>query len=97
MSTSARGLAAPLVKVSVDEVANVQRAVKAAATGLGLDTVVTPHVLRHAYATHAMDRGAGIHDVQAALGHVSLDTTAGYLHAHAARVASPLATMIYAP
>lgn len=70
--------------------ANVQRSVKAAAEKLGLEGI-TPHCLRHCYATHTMDRGASIHDVQAAMGHASIETTAGYLHAHAGRVPSPLA------
>ena len=68
----------------------MQRAVKEAARKCGLDSLVTPHVLRHAYATHAMQRGAFVRDVQSALGHVSLETTMGYLHAEAGRVPSPL-------
>lgn len=71
--------------------ANVQRCVKAAATKLGLDSAVTPHCLRHAYATHVLDAGTNIRDLQSALGHASLDTTMGYVHAESARVVSPLA------
>ncbi|HEY4281465.1 MAG TPA: integron integrase [Chthoniobacterales bacterium] len=70
--------------------ANVQRAVKDAARKCGLDGLVTPHVLRHAYATHAMQRGAFVRDVQSAMGHVSLETTMGYLHTEIGRVPSPL-------
>lgn len=68
--------------------ANVQRAVKLAARGLGL--VITPHQLRHAYATHALRAGANVRDLQAAMGHASLETTAGYLHPECGRLASPL-------
>jgi integrase/recombinase XerD len=70
--------------------ANVQRAVKAAAVKCGLDGLITPHVLRHAYATHAMRQGAFVRDVQQAMGHVSLETTMGYLHSGPERVPSPL-------
>jgi len=70
--------------------ANVQRAVKAAAVRCGLDGLVTPHVLRHAYATHAMRQGAYVRDVQVIMGHASLETTMRYLHTEAGRVTSPL-------
>jgi integron integrase len=70
--------------------ANVQRCVKQAAREIGLQALVTPHCLRHAYATHAMQQGAYVRDVQEAMGHVSLETTMGYLHSEAKRVASPL-------
>jgi integron integrase len=76
--------------------ANVQRAVKDAARQCGLDSLVTPHVLRHAYATHAMQRGAFVRDVQSVMGHVSLETTMGYLHAENGRVPSPLDAAIQA-
>jgi integrase len=42
---------------------------------------LSPHWLRHAHATHALERGAPIHIVQAALGHASVATTGRYLHA----------------
>jgi site-specific recombinase XerD len=42
---------------------------------------VSPHWLRHAHATHALERGAPIHIVQATLGHASVATTGRYLHA----------------
>ena len=47
----------------------------------GLDQQVSPHWLRHAHASHALDRGAPVHLVQATLGHSSLDTTSRYAHA----------------
>ncbi len=70
--------------------ANVQRAVKVAARQLGIESLATPHVLRHSYATHVMDAGANVRDVQEALGHSSLETTMVYLHPEPGRVRSPL-------
>lgn len=68
----------------------IQRAVRAASDRIGAPGVVTPHSLRHAFATHAMQQGAFVRDVQHVLGHASLETTMGYLHAEAGRVTSPL-------
>lgn len=59
----------------------VARIVRAAATRAGLDAPVSPHWLRHAHASHALDRGAPIHLVQTTLGHASVATTGRYLHA----------------
>jgi integrase/recombinase XerD len=59
----------------------VRRIVVAAATRAGLPAAVSPHWLRHAHASHALDRGAPIHLVQATLGHASVATTGRYLHA----------------
>ena len=42
---------------------------------------VSAHWLRHAHASHSLDRGAPIHLVQATLGHASVATTGRYLHA----------------
>ena len=60
-----------------------ERVVKAAAEKAGLKNAseVSPHWLRHAHASHAMDRGAKIHLVQATLGHSDISTTGRYLHA----------------
>ena len=61
-----------------------RRIVLAAAKRAGLEAVVSPHWLRHAHASHALDRGAPIHLVQATLGHASVATTGRYLHARPA-------------
>ena len=60
-----------------------ERIVKQAARAAGLKNAssVSPHWLRHAHASHAMDRGAKIHLVQATLGHSDISTTGRYLHA----------------
>ena len=60
---------------------NAVRIVKAAAVRAGLSEKVSPHWLRHAHASHSLDRGAPLHLVQATLGHASLATTERYLHA----------------
>lgn len=68
--------------------ANVQRCVRNAARPLGLD--ITPHHLRHAYATHCLNGGQNPRAIQQAMGHSNLETTMGYLHAEAMSVRSPL-------
>lgn len=74
--------------------ANVQRCVRAAAAKAKIVGNITPHCLRHAYATHAMQSGAFVRDVQAVMGHASLETTMGYLHAESGRVVSPLDSLV---
>lgn len=68
--------------------ANVQRSVRDARRKLGL--AVTPHELRHAYATHSLNRGVNIKALSQAMGHAQIETTAGYCHAEALSVRSPL-------
>lgn len=63
------------------DASRVRRIVYAAARRAGIAVQVSPHWLRHAHATHALDRGAPIHLVQATLGHSSVATTGRYLHA----------------
>jgi integron integrase len=66
----------------------VQRAVKASCRRLGVE--ILPHELRHAYATHTLNAGQNPRAIQQAMGHKSLETTMGYLHAEALSVRSPL-------
>ena len=67
---------------------NVQRAVRQACAKIGVE--IKPHELRHAYATHSLNRGANPRAIQQTMGHHSLETTMGYLHADALSVQSPL-------
>ena len=59
----------------------VWRIVRKASKRAGIEKEVSCHWLRHAHASHALDRGAPIHLVQATLGHSSISTTGKYLHA----------------
>jgi integrase/recombinase XerD len=58
----------------------VFRIVKQCALSAGLPGEVSPHWLRHAHATHAIEQGVPLHVVQHTLGHSSLSVTGLYLH-----------------
>jgi integrase/recombinase XerC len=70
--TNARGL--PLTSRTV------QNVIKRWARAAGLPDDVTPHTLRHSFATHLLDGGADLKTVQQLLGHENLATTQVYTH-----------------
>lgn len=64
----------PLTRVMVFTI------IKQAAMLAGIDKSISPHTLRHSYATHLLEGGANIREVQELLGHESISTTEVYTH-----------------
>ena len=72
---------------------SVQNVVKNALKKTGITKRVTPHTLRHCFATHFMDNGVQLPYIQALLGHKDIKTTMIYTHVtnrSITNVASPL-------
>lgn len=73
------------------------KALKDAVRKCGISKRITPHCLRHSYATHSIEGGVPIHTLQELLGHSSIETTEMYLHVSkegATSTPSPLEQML---
>jgi site-specific recombinase XerD len=74
----------------------IWHACKEAAKNAGIQKRVTPHLLRHSYATHLLEAGADLRTIQLLLGHVELKHTVIYLHLsqrHLQAVTNPIEDM----
>jgi site-specific recombinase XerD len=80
----------PVRPLSAD---SVRRVLKKAAAHCGFTKRVTPHLLRHSFATHLLEAGTDIRTIQVLLGHQSIHTTTLYTQvstSHIGRIKSPL-------
>lgn len=77
-------------------VRNIQKLIQKAAARAGIKRKVSPHTLRHSFATHLLEAGTNIRIIQELLGHAQLSTTEIYTHVskeQISKIKSPLDTV----
>ncbi len=82
-------------KYSAESVRNI---LKSASRRAGITQNITPHMLRHSFATHLLERGTDIHYIQKLLGHHRIGTTTVYTHVSnktLANIKSPIDDLAY--
>jgi site-specific recombinase XerD len=74
-------------------VGTVQKLCQSAARQAGIAKRVTPHTLRHSFATHLLEGGADLRLIQTLLGHANVKTTEGYTHVATPRIQATLSPL----